>query len=273
MSPAANPIRIIIERVGAEHPAPAIFFGYETDEWPTGAMEVLAEKRFIIESGRATSAVCTGCGIQCHKDVVVRRLPAGGAGRAFIVCDEQPDHGRIPLRLEHLRRFQASFATVARLAADCLDLSDADLVSRPDHVQFGTVRGRNGLREVSLVLRQHRIALLVGQQEKNLTDLLTWKENGLRFDKSQLKRMADRKVRLSKGLVAGQLATPVREKIIAERDREIVKHGRRLKPHRKSWTVVSEEIARMPFISSPKEDLRPIKAPTVRRIIAKLMHR
>ena len=273
MSPAANPIRKIIDRVGAEHPAPAIFFGYEMDEWPTGAMEVLAETGFMIESGRATSAVCTGCEIQCHKHVVVRRLPAGGEGRAFIVCDEEPDHGRIPLRPEHLKRFQASFATVARLAADCLGLSDADFCSRPERFQFGTVRGRNGPREVSLVLRQHQILLLVGQQEQSLTDLLTWKENGVRFDKSQFKRMSDRKLRPSKGLVAGQSATPVGEKIIAERDREIVKHGRRLKPHRKSWTVVSEEITRMPFISSPKEDLRPIKAPTVRRIIAKLMRR
>lgn len=273
MLPAANPIRMIIERVAAEHPAPAVFFGYEMDEWSTGAMEVLAEKGLIIESGRATSAVCTGCGIQCHKRVVVRRLPAGGEARAFIVCDEEPDHGRIPLRLEHLRSFQASFATVARLAADCLNLSDAELVGRQERFEFGTVRGRNGLREVSLVLRQQQIALLVGQQEKNLTDLLTWKENGVRFDKSQLKRMADRKLRPSKDLVARQSATPVRENIIAERDREIVKHGRRLKPHRKSWTVVSEEIARMPFILSPKEDLRPIKAPTVRRILTKLMPR
>jgi hypothetical protein len=94
---------LLVERIEAAHPEPALFSRTETDGWPQGALDHLVDRGFLRLAHRAESVVCPGCEWQCHKAVVVRKAKGSPEPLALIDCDEAPDHGHvfIPLRSLH----------------------------------------------------------------------------------------------------------------------------------------------------------------------------
>ena len=266
-----DPIRVILDRIAVEHPTPAVLVGYELVDWPSGALDTFLTKGLLVETTTATSAICNGCEAECIKPVVVRPLPGGIERRAFIVCDEPQDHGRIPVTLERLRRFQASMTTVARFARICFDLASTEAAGQPSSLSLGVERGRYGPRDVSLTLRSQQVLLVVGQQEQELAQLIVWTSNQLSVDQSQFKRLKNRKPLSRAKPISADTSGASRHDAIAERDRAIEVLARKLRRQHKSWLAIAEEISRMPFVAAPKNGLRPIKADTVRRILARRM--
>lgn len=268
-----DPVRQIVDRVAAEHPVPAILVGYEIEQWPHETLEKLIEQGLLVETTRATAADCTGCEWNCNKAVEVLTLPSGQPPFAFIFCDEEPDHGRIPVGLDRLRRFQASLATTACFAAECLSLEVNDRAVRAGSIKLGVHRGRYGPREVGLIVREHRIILVVGQKEHDLADLIRWKGEGLSVDRDQFKRLLNRKARPNEPPAPARAPdrpqASSRQLLTAERDQEIQRYGARLRRKGKSATAAAQEIAGMPFIQHPANGLTPIDWQTVRRILAR----
>ena len=80
--------RILLERVEAVHPAPAVFSAVEAEDWPDGALQHLIERGIVKAATRARALACDGCELGCHKPVVVRRIAATASSVAFINCDE-----------------------------------------------------------------------------------------------------------------------------------------------------------------------------------------
>lgn len=223
MTMGVDPVRQIIDRVAAEHPVPAILAGYEIEEWPRETLEKLIEQGLLVETTSATAADCTGCEWNCSKAVEVRTPASGQPPVAFISCDEEPGHGRIPVGLDRLRRFQASLTTTARFAAECLGLAGAGPSVRAASVKLGVQRGRNGPREVGLVVCEHRVILTVGQKEQELADLISWQGDSLSVNRDQFKRLANRKMRADELPAPAQRAldrpqASNRQRLTAERD-------------------------------------------------------
>jgi hypothetical protein len=225
----------------------------------------------LAKTNRAKSAICTGCEAQCHKPVILRRKPGANIPSAFIVCDEEPDHGRVPVRLSRLDQFNGSLATAACFAASALKLGIRELQCLSGQFVLGWRRGRNGPREVALCVKSARILLSVGEQEQDVTDFVYWANGDLSVDHDLLQRLANRKGRQTKGGYAKRdlekSAKTNRKELLAHRDKEILRQAHRLKTASKTLTEVSAEIAAMPFIRSSRDVLRPVTAATVRRIV------
>lgn len=261
-----DPIQAVLDRVGVEHPSPSYFDGHEVERWPPEAATAMVRLGLLVETTRAQSTICTGCELACHKPVVVRGKPGADTLGGFIVCDEDPKLGRIRVPMNRLRRFRASFTTLAHAAAVFLGLDTLKLVTGRDRVAIGHIRGRFGLRAVALEVRGRQLALAIGTHEKPLTELLAWTEGRAVIDHREIARMVSRKdrPRRSRGIPS---ATD-RADALAKRNHQIMRHGKRLRAQGMSWPRVAAEIARLPFIASPNDGLRPIITSTVRRILA-----
>ena len=122
-------------------------------------------------------------------------------------------------------------------------------------------------------MREHRVILVVGQKEHDLAALIRWRGDGLSVNRDQFKRLANRKLRPdeppARRDVADKPQNSSRQGFTAQRDREIQRRGTSLQRKGMTETDAAKEIARMPFIISPKNGLKPIKWETVRRILAR----
>src|SRR5690606_11309140 len=153
-----------LDRVAMEHPSPAYIAGSEIAEWPAGAESILVKLRLLVEPTRATSATCAGCELGCHQPLLMRSSPRPDPPVAYLLCDEEPDLGRISIRLEHLRRFRASLSTAAFFISSVLKLAEPTRSCSTDRPAAGMLRGRYGLRELALTVADRRVVMLVGSQ-------------------------------------------------------------------------------------------------------------
>lgn len=82
--------------------------GHELSEWPADVVVALKSARLLVKARPATRLECPGCERQCDKPVEL--YPAEGArpARAYIVCDEPEDMGRIQLDLADLEQWRVS---------------------------------------------------------------------------------------------------------------------------------------------------------------------
>lgn len=92
--------------------------GRELGEWPADAVVALQSARLLVKARPATRLECPGCEHQCDKPVELYPAEDARPARAYIMCDEPADMGRIPLDLADLEQWRvsgdASPASVAR---------------------------------------------------------------------------------------------------------------------------------------------------------------
>ena len=265
---------IILERIEAVYPGPALFSAAEIDDWPNGSLDHLRDCGILRPAQRAEAVVCPGCGWQCHKPVVVRSLRAGVGKRAFVVCDEEPDYGRIAVNLRSLDQYRATIDGLSVFLAAQMDLGPPRPSPSGTIVELGTMRGRNGQRQVSVDLDGRQLLLRVGRQHDRVVRVLRWTDRGLSVDKSHIRRLVNRKE--SQHMRAARLPELSRQE---QRSRETQARDEAIFRDAKgrhaagggSWTAIANAIA---VTDLSKIGLRRrIGAPTVRRIIAKMLRR
>lgn len=271
--PANDPIRFILDRVALEHPNPSHFDGYELECWPKTAEEELLQLGLLIKTPRATATVCGGCEMSCHKSVVARQVADMSRTRAFIYCDESPDLGRIPIEIDRLRRYRATIGSIGQFAVATLGLKEPKIGRQETRLALGILRGRYGDRQVSVAVRDRHVVLVVGQQVQLLTDIVSYAASGVSADKQQIKRMLNRKELEESPITSIEPSNAVlkssQDAALAKRNQEIYRIGADIRKRGESWQQIAEEIARMPFIRSTEDGLRPIKASTVLRLLAR----
>ena len=137
---AADIPNILVERIEAAHPAPGHFSAGETEDWPTGVLEHLLNAGVLQVANRAEVVVCPGCEYQCQKAVVVR-ISARRERRAFINCDEEPAHGRVPINLRSLEQYSITLGLMASMLSALLG--------------FGTPRASKAGAQYGLIVLCH----------------------------------------------------------------------------------------------------------------------
>ena len=266
---------LVFERVAAAHPTPAVFEADEVTGWPVGVLERLKESALLRETDRATTLYCDGCEWGCEKRVVVRVPLKAGARHAFINCDEEPDLGRIPIRLERLVRYRSTAAMLVEFVVRTVGTEASRIHKKASIIPLTKIRGRFGPRPVFIGISPGKLQLKVGTHEVPLADFVKWSQGAVVINWAVARRLANRKDKLGR---AGGRYHPNRsmqqakKRQTAQRDREIVREARRR--HRDTgdnWTSISDQIAKLPLAkSSGGGRLTPS---SVRRIISREMSR
>ena len=91
--------QFILERAHAKE---AIFTADEVATWPDGLFDELLADGVLEATNNASSATCDACGHDHVEVVVYIQSPPGTGLRAYIAC---PEAGRVPVPLDHLRRW------------------------------------------------------------------------------------------------------------------------------------------------------------------------
>ncbi len=261
--------RVLIERLEAAHPEAAYFGADELEVWPDDVVPQLLADGMLKPSGRTSSADCDGCDWNCQKSIVVRKRPDGQAIKAFILCDEEPNLGRIPVDSERLKQFSFTFGGLNNFLRAALASRLANFRSLPSP-RLGVIKGRYGERYVALQFFDGVLNLLVGKQRDQINNLLKW-NSGLSIDTAHLRRMANRK-ELAAASARGYQKNREKQKMRAQetraRDAKIVQIARTLLGQGRSRTDASKEIVKMDFVRKLHGPTMPISAERVRRILA-----
>ena len=182
---------IIIERLEASYPAPAIFTADEITDWPDEILSGLQASGLLQPADRADFVICDGCHWGCYKPVVFRRSATGT--RAFIVCNEEPDLGRIGITIERLQQYRSTLSLLAQFLGNSFQLTAQALLSGPPPLLLGHVKGRYGTPAVSLLLQDGRIIIQIGSYTKSAVEYLAFQRGQMATDRAALRRLANRK--------------------------------------------------------------------------------
>jgi hypothetical protein len=259
----AEILGFILERITTCSPQRAVFGADEVSDWPTWVLEVLLATGLFRETTRAAEVFCDGCERGCLKPVIVRNLPNGRRSRSFIVCDEEPDQGRIEVAPERLRRYFTTAGVAARLVGRSLGLKSSATLGPEGCVEIGRVKGRNGYRVLSLQVLGKELLLSAGGHHIAFIDLIRWEARALVVDSKAVRRLIDRKPVRGSPDCAVRPAGPRHERRKkTERDQQIRVQAARLKRRNKNWTItrVSEHISKTVLAGN-------VSAARVRRII------
>lgn len=265
--------QILIERIEASHPEPALFDVGEIETWPTDVAAQLCG-RPLKSTNRATTIGCDGCDWLCRKPVVVRRAQSSGSARGFILCDEVPNLGRIPVDIERLKQFSLSLEGLRKEIQTWL-ISQLNHFRPLKSQDLGIIKGRHGDRSVALQMAGGALHLLIGQHHEPLVNCLRW-DLGLALDLKQLLRFANRK---EQGAYSKSRYTKNRDsqrkraEQTRRRDAKIVRTAKELIAKGRNQVQTAAEISRMEFITNPSNSGKPISSGRVRRIIAEKLHK
>ena len=255
----------VVERIAAMHPAPAQFSADETAEWPTSVTSALIDARILEVGPRADNMFCRGCDLQCHKPVVVRRTTSGGLPRAFIVCDEAPDYGRVAVSMDQRIVHRATLRAIAALVARSLQIGPERASPTGAAFFLGQMNGRHGSRTVQVQHDRDDLMLCVGQQRETLAAALIWTPVGLAIDIALCRRLVDRKqAQTSAGRSPASDRTWQRTKAreTRVRDAAIFREAKRRRAESKApWKDIAQQIETLKLADG-------ISAARIRRIIA-----
>ena len=189
-----NPLQVVLERLGCADPAKgAFFFWDEVKDWPAGALDVLVKSGLLQPAQPMASIECDGCEENCiNKPVVVYPAQEDKPGRAFIVCDEPNDMGRIRVSFDRMRQWQTTGGLIAAVLAKLLGLSQPSIQAADGRQwRIGTLKGKKHNSPVTLLAHDGLTLALAGHVVP-LVEVLTIEKNIIALDKAALIRLVDK---------------------------------------------------------------------------------
>jgi hypothetical protein len=266
---------LLVERIESAYPAPALFSAVETDDWPEGTLSHLQACGILRYAQRAEVVVCPGCSWQCHKLVVVRSTGTSTGRQAFIVCDEDPDHGRQPVTARSLDQYGATIDGLSAYLAGVVGRKPLASSRHGTSFLLGTVKGRHGSRDVSICLIEGRLFLWVGQHHESLVDTLSWTGDRLLVDMAFVRRLAHRKeppLRLKAARESDRTRQRARAREKQTRNEAIFREATsRRSAKAGSWSAIASAIAATELAETDRGAR--LSAATVRRIITEARRR
>lgn len=101
-------------------PEAAVYVGADECEEIGELADVPVDAGLLQPAEPASALICDGCERNCLMPVNIAPATAAQPGRAFIVCDERDDIGRVPVDLARLRRWIFSLAVLADVPRNAL---------------------------------------------------------------------------------------------------------------------------------------------------------
>jgi hypothetical protein len=86
----------------------AVFSREDISAWPEGDFEEALSIGLLEEAAPATEVVCPGCEEACLEEVHFVYGDRPEDTRAYVICGQREDIGRVPIPLESLRRWAAN---------------------------------------------------------------------------------------------------------------------------------------------------------------------
>jgi hypothetical protein len=114
----------------AENSPEALFDAGEVAMWTDGALNELVALGILKKASPAASVVCDECEEQCIEEIELI------GKRAYIICHQREDIGRIPIDLDRLRLWCVDVAALASIVAVELGIHDPVQILTPDRL-FG----------------------------------------------------------------------------------------------------------------------------------------
>ena len=123
MSP--NDILIeLLRRLEFENEEERTISWQETRHWSAGAIGLFEGIGLLRSASPATTIECPGCEENCFMPVLRVGGDNGRPVRAFIVCDQREDIGRLPVRLEPLQQWTISEQALAVILTNLLSIRE-----------------------------------------------------------------------------------------------------------------------------------------------------
>lgn len=188
-----NPLQTVLDRAGYADPAKgAFFFWDEVKNWPAGALDVLITSGLVQPAQPTATIECDGCEENCiNKPVVVYPAQEDKPGRAFIVCDERDDMGRVRVDFRRMEQWQTTGGLIAAALARLLGLPrTTTLAADGKQWNVGVLKGSVHRSPVTLQAGDGLTLALAGHAVP-LVEVLTIKENALALDKTALIRLVN----------------------------------------------------------------------------------
>ncbi len=254
---------IVLDRIADHSPEHALFDSDEVLAWPSWVLQSLLTAGLLRETSRGTDVFCDGCDWGCLKPVIVRALLNARKTRAFVVCDEEPDFGRIEIAPERLKRYMATAGLAARFVGRSLALKSTPEPGSGGSVCVGRLQGRYGGRVLAIESRQGQLLLTAGGHRVVLSDLVYWDRRALALDHRAVRRLVNRRAakRSLRDHPPPEHAKQGRRKN-ASRDDQIRQEAARVRRQNRKWTItqVANHISKMELADG-------ISAARVRRIL------
>ena len=188
-----KPLLIVLERLGyADLSKGAFFFWNEVKDWPSGTLDILVTSGLLQQAQPMTTIECDGCEERCsNKPVVVYPAQEEKPGRAFIVCDELEDMGRIMVNFDRMRQWRCSTDAVCRFVATSLGLRRSDKrAASNDLWEIGIATGEK--RSQMLCLKAEGVlSLVAGGNALPLAELISYDNSAYSLDGAMIRQLVD----------------------------------------------------------------------------------
>jgi len=188
-----NPLLVVLERLGSADPSKgAFFFWDEVKDWPSGSLDILVTSGFLQPAQPMLNIDCDGCEKRCsNKPVVVYPTQEGKLGRAFIVCDEPEDMGRIKVSFDRMRQWQSNTDAVCGFVATSLGLRRSDKrAASTDLWEIGVATGNK--RSQMLCLKANGVlSLVAGNNALPLADFIGHANGAFSLDAVMVRQLVD----------------------------------------------------------------------------------
>ena len=87
----------------------------ELVDWPEGVFATFEQDKLVTQAAPASSIECTGCEDACFMSVNILPPEAGRPARAFIVCTERDDVGRVKVDFARLRQWRMTSTALEKI--------------------------------------------------------------------------------------------------------------------------------------------------------------
>lgn len=120
--------------------------------WPKGTVEAFVQAGLLKSAPAANQIECNACPERCLMPVHVLPAQNRQAGRAFVVCDQRDDMGRIKVDFARLQQWHTSQSQLALWLAQELEIKSKPILDKTSGVyQLGSVQWKKRLSSLELV--------------------------------------------------------------------------------------------------------------------------
>lgn len=182
-------LRELLWRVGSEEARP--LSGNQVCHWPEGLVPALEKAGWLKAMEPSTTVACPGCEDNCTEPVHVLPTDEGRPARAFVVCDQREDMGRVNIPLSLLSQWQITPTQVAHWVARKLGLK-----GKPERdpatgtFTLGSLQGKKRVAKLKLVVADP-VSLQVSGHSLPLEEGIVWGDGAPDLDRGAILDLID----------------------------------------------------------------------------------